>query len=85
MPVQAEPAEITGSHTPSAERYFRITRSNSYPTELRERAIQMYRSAEPKPVIRQMARQLGVHLSCPATTVRTLSSVTGVAFGHRCW
>ena len=32
-----------------------------YPLELRERAVQMYRSAEPKPVIRQMARQLGVH------------------------
>jgi transposase len=32
-----------------------------YPPELRERAVQMYRSAEPKPVIREMARQLGVH------------------------
>lgn len=32
-----------------------------YPPELRERAVQMYRKAEPKPVIRQMARQLGVH------------------------
>ena len=32
-----------------------------YPPELRERAVQMYRSAQPKPVIRAMARQLGVH------------------------
>lgn len=32
-----------------------------YPPELRERAVAMYRAAEPKPVIRQMARQLGVH------------------------
>jgi transposase len=32
-----------------------------YPPELRERAVSMYRAAEPKPVIRQMARQLGVH------------------------
>ena len=32
-----------------------------YPPELRERAVQMYRKAEPKPVVRQMARQLGVH------------------------
>lgn len=32
-----------------------------YPVELRERAVRMYRDAEEKPVIRQMARQLGVH------------------------
>ena len=32
-----------------------------YPLELRERAVAMYCSADPKPVIRQMARDLGVH------------------------
>jgi transposase len=32
-----------------------------YAPELRERAVRMYREAGPKPVIRQMARQLGVH------------------------
>jgi transposase len=32
-----------------------------YPLELQERAVAMYRAAEQKPVIRQMARQLGVH------------------------
>ena len=32
-----------------------------YPLELRERAVAMYRSADPKPVMRQMARDLGVH------------------------
>lgn len=32
-----------------------------YPPELRERAVAMYRAAEEKPVVRQMARQLGVH------------------------
>ena len=32
-----------------------------YPPELQERAVAMYRAAESKPVIRQMARQLGVH------------------------
>jgi transposase len=35
--------------------------TTKYPVELRERAVAMYRAAEPKPVIRQMARQLGVH------------------------
>ena len=32
-----------------------------YPPELRERAVAMYRAAEEKPVVRAMARQLGVH------------------------
>lgn len=32
-----------------------------YPLELRERAVRMYRAAEPKPVIRRMAEELGVH------------------------
>lgn len=32
-----------------------------YPLELRERAVAMYRAAGEKPVVRQMARQLGVH------------------------
>ncbi|MGX1249624.1 putative transposase [Streptomyces ambofaciens] len=32
-----------------------------YPLELRERAVRMYRASEPKPVIRRMAEELGVH------------------------
>ncbi|MFE3556170.1 transposase [Streptomyces sp. NPDC059193] len=32
-----------------------------YPLESRERAVRMYRTAEPKPVIRRMAEELGVH------------------------
>ncbi|GAA3287426.1 transposase [Streptomyces filipinensis] len=32
-----------------------------YPLELRERAVAMYRAADPKPVIRHMAKDLGVH------------------------
>ncbi|MET8249691.1 transposase [Streptomyces sp. NPDC005202] len=32
-----------------------------YPLELRERAVRMYRTSEPKPVIRRMAEELGVH------------------------
>ncbi|HET9118202.1 MAG TPA: transposase [Pseudonocardiaceae bacterium] len=41
-----------------------------YPPELRERAVQMYRSAQTKPVIRQMARQLGVHPEALRTWIR---------------
>ena len=32
-----------------------------YPAELRERAVKLYRSTRPRPVICQMARDLGVH------------------------
>jgi transposase-like protein len=32
-----------------------------YPLELGERAVRMYRTAEPKPVIRRMAEDLRVH------------------------
>ena len=32
-----------------------------YPLELRERAVRMYWAAEPKPVIRRMAGELGGH------------------------
>lgn len=32
-----------------------------YPDELRERAVRLYRESEPKPVIRRLAEQLGVH------------------------
>lgn len=32
-----------------------------YPDELRERAVRLYRDTKPKPVIRRLAEQLGVH------------------------
>jgi transposase len=32
-----------------------------YPPELRQRAVAAYRAADPKPVIRHLARDLGVH------------------------
>lgn len=32
-----------------------------YPLELRERAVRMYRTTEPRPVIKRMADELGVH------------------------
>jgi transposase len=32
-----------------------------YPPELRARAVAMYAAADPKPSVRAMARQLGVH------------------------
>ena len=35
--------------------------TRKYPVELRERAVRLYRESDPKPVIAQLARQLGVH------------------------
>lgn len=32
-----------------------------YPDELRARAVRLYRESDPKPVIRKLAEQLGVH------------------------
>ncbi|MEK6438993.1 transposase [Pseudonocardia sp. T1-2H] len=32
-----------------------------YPDELRERAVRLYQESDPKPVIRRLAEQLGVH------------------------
>lgn len=32
-----------------------------YPDELRQRAVKLYRASDPKPVIRRLAEQLGVH------------------------
>ncbi|GAB7044619.1 MULTISPECIES: transposase [Catenuloplanes] len=32
-----------------------------YPDELRARAVRLYRESEPKPTIRKLAEQLGVH------------------------
>ncbi|WTA40146.1 transposase [Streptomyces sp. NBC_00846] len=32
-----------------------------HPLELRERAVRMYRTTEPKPVIKRLAAELGVH------------------------
>jgi transposase len=32
-----------------------------YPLELRERAVRMYRTADPKPQIKRLAADLGVH------------------------
>lgn len=35
--------------------------AKKYPDELRARAVRLYPESNPKPVIRQLARQLGVH------------------------
>jgi transposase len=38
-----------------------VAAPRKYPDELRARAVRLYRESEPKPVIRRLAEQLGVH------------------------
>jgi transposase len=38
-----------------------VAAPKKYPDELRERAVRLYRESEPRPVIRRLAEQLGVH------------------------
>lgn len=38
-----------------------MTAPHKYLLELRERAVRMYRSIEPKPQIKRLALELGVH------------------------
>jgi transposase len=38
-----------------------VVAPKKYPDELRARAVRLYRDSDPKPVIRQLAAQLGVH------------------------
>jgi transposase len=38
-----------------------VSAPRKYPDELRARAVRLYRESDPKPVIRRLAEQLGVH------------------------
>ncbi|WP_228564569.1 transposase, partial [Catenulispora rubra] len=48
-----------------------------YPPELRERAVQMYRSTRPRPVVRRLAEQLGVHPEALRTWIRADAAARG--------
>lgn len=41
-----------------------------YPPELRERALRLYRESDPKPVVKRLAEQLGIHPEALRTWVR---------------
>jgi transposase len=44
--------------------------TRKYQPELRERALRLWREAEPKPVMAQLARQLGIHPEALRTWIR---------------
>ncbi len=48
-----------------------------YPDELRQRAVRRYRESDPKPVIRQLARQLGVHHEALRNWIRQAEADAG--------
>ena len=51
--------------------------SKKYPDELRARAVRLYRESDPKPVIRQLARQLGVHHEALRNWIRQAEADAG--------
>ncbi len=48
-----------------------------YPDELQQRAVRLYRESDPKPVIRQLARQLGVHREALRNWIRQAEADAG--------
>jgi transposase len=47
-----------------------VAAPKKYPDELRARAVRLYRVSDPKPLIRRLAEQLGVHPETLRTWIR---------------
>ena len=58
---EVPPCSEIDDHGRPAVKGVSVAAPKKYPTELRERAVRLYRESDPKPVIRHLAQQLGVH------------------------
>jgi transposase len=54
-----------------------VAAPKKYPDELRERAVRLYLDSEPRPVIRRLAEQLGVHHEALRTWIRQAQADRG--------
>ena len=54
-----------------------------YPDELRARAVRLYRESDPKPVIRRLAEQLGVHHEALRNWIRQAEADAGERHDRR--
>ena len=48
-----------------------------YPTELRERAVRLYFESDPRPVVRRLTEQLGIHHEALRTWIRQAQADRG--------
>ncbi|WP_212816619.1 transposase [Polymorphospora rubra] len=54
-----------------------VVAPKKYPDELRQRAVRLYRESDPKPVIRRLAEQLGVHPEALRNWIRQAEADAG--------
>jgi len=54
-----------------------VAAPKKYPDELRARAVRLYRESDPKPVIRKLAAQLGVHHEALRNWIRQAEADAG--------
>ena len=54
----------------------------NYPDELRGRAVRLYRESDPKPVIRRLAEQFGVHHGALRNWIRQAEADQGERHGR---
>jgi transposase len=60
-----------------------MSAQRKYSLELRERAVALYRSSRPRPVVRQLAEQLGVHPQALRGWIRADERARGETLGGR--
>ncbi len=54
-----------------------VAAPKKFPTELRERAVRLYFESDPRPVVRRLAEQLGIHHEALRTWIRQAQADRG--------